>query len=144
MAIFSNIINKNFEIQDYINNLEYWFLYPTTCTCIFTYLYYQELYIYYIPIIIFLNFIFIFFVKNIKATKFTIIYVLNKTIIKTIDPLNHVFIFRIKLTTSVVCTYKPIKYLDHLRMSVLSLLVHFSYLHVTLSLSIIKTFLLFV
>lgn len=23
MAIFSNIINKNFEIQDYINNLEY-------------------------------------------------------------------------------------------------------------------------
>lgn len=91
------------------------------------------------------QFYFFFFVKNIKATKFTIIYVLNKTIIKTIDPLNHVFIFRIKLTTSVVCTYiKPIKYLDHLRMSVLSLLVHFSYLHVTLSLSIIKTFLLFV
>lgn len=90
------------------------------------------------------QFNFFFFVKNIKATKFTIIYVLNKTIIKTIDPLNHVFIFRIKLTTSVVCTYKPIKYLDHLRMSVLSLLVHFSYLHVTFSLSIIQTFLLFI
>lgn len=23
MAIFSNIINKNFQIEDYINNLEY-------------------------------------------------------------------------------------------------------------------------
>lgn len=100
-------------------------------------------YIYFIYLLLSFS-IFFFFVKNIEATKFTIIYVLNKTIIKTIDPLNHVFIFRIKLTTSVVCTYKPIKYLDHLRMSVLSLLVHFSYLHVTLSLSIIKTFLLFV
>lgn len=59
MAIFSNIINKIFEIKDYINNLEYWFVYLTTCTCIFTYLYYQELlYIFYIPIIIFLNSIF--------------------------------------------------------------------------------------
>lgn len=98
-------------------------------------------YIYFIYLLLSFSFS---FVKNIKATKFTLIYVLNKTIIKTIEPLNHKLIFRIKLTASVVCTYKPIKYLDHLRMSVLSLLVHFFYLHVTLSLSIIKTFLLFV
>lgn len=85
VAIFSNIINKIFEIEDYINGVD---LYTLLRVHVSLHIYIIRSYIYFIYLLLFFSILIFFLCENIKDTKCTIIYV--KTIIKqSLKPLSH-------------------------------------------------------